>query len=94
MVFDAFVGFAVYRRLFERRRLSSIFLLEVSTFSAAIVGLIIGMFLMDPVILQRWGGALVWAGLHAAGGVIGGTLGVLLINVLAKRGIRAGQIEG
>ena len=34
-----------------------------------------------------------WAGLHAIGGVIGGAMGVFLINALTARGIPAKDVS-
>ena len=42
---------------------------------------------MLPVALIQWGGVLGWAGLHALGGIIGGAIGVSLMNALAARNI-------
>jgi len=93
IVFDVLAFSIGYRRLFEKRILGSIILFTISVFSAAIAGLIIGAFFLVPAILQRWGGILAWAGLHAVGGVIGGTAGVFLINGLTARGVTAKDIE-
>jgi len=38
--------------------------------------------------LAKWGGALGWAGLHAVGGAIGGSIGIVLITSLAVRGVQ------
>jgi hypothetical protein len=48
---------------------------------------------MVPTALQRWGGVLVWVGLHTIGGVIGGAIGVSLMNALVIRGITARSLE-
>ena len=54
-----------------------------------VAGLIIAAFFMDPVILGRWGGNIIWSGFHAIGGAIGGAVGVILTNALTVRGIAA-----
>jgi len=87
--FDLTTSFTGHKRLFRKQLASSIALFGLSVLSAAIAGLIIAAFFMDPVILGRWGGPLVWSGLHAVGGVIGGAVGVILTNALAVRGIAA-----
>jgi hypothetical protein len=87
IVFDILAFFVGYKLLFKKRLLGSFSLFAISVFSAAIAGLIIGAFFMDTIILQRWGGILVWAGLHAIGGVLGGVIGVTLVNALILRGI-------
>ena len=87
ILFDVIASLTGYRRLFEKKLLGSTILFALSVFSAAAAGLIIGTFFMEPGPLQRWGGILAWSGLHAIGGVIGGTIGVTLINALTARGI-------
>jgi len=87
IVFDIFTFLAGYKRVFEKRLLGSLSLVIISVFSAAVAGQIIGTFFLDAMILQKWGGALVWAGLHAIGGVIGGAIGASLTNALIARGI-------
>ena len=89
IIFDVISSLMAYKHLFQKRLLISVTLFSLSAFSAAIAGLIIGAFFMVPVALQRWGGVLAWAGLHAIGGVIGGALGVSLMNALIARGITA-----
>jgi len=93
ILFDVITSFMGYKYLFERRVMGSIVLFSVSVFLAAVAGLIIGTFFMEPTILQRMGGVFVWAGLHAVGGVIGGALGVSLINALTARGITAKRVD-
>jgi len=87
IVFDVLTFFAGYERLFEKRLFGSVVLFVVSVLSAAFAGLVIGAFLMDPVILAKQGGTLVWSGLHAVGGIIGGALGVFLMNAVVARGL-------
>ena len=87
IVFDVLAFFIGYKRLFEKRLLGSTSLFTISVLSAAVAGVIIGSFFMLPTALTRWGGVLGWAGLHAVGGVIGGAIGVTLMNALTARGI-------
>ena len=87
IVFDVLAFASGYTRLFEQRILGSILLTTISIISAAVAGVIIGAFFMSPIALQRWGGVLGWAGLHAIGGIIGGIVGVSLMNALISRGI-------
>lgn len=88
IVFDVLAYLIGYKVLFRKRLLGSFCLFTISVFSATVAGIIIGSFFMDPILLQRWGGILIWAGLHAVGGVLGGVLGVTLINALTLRGIQ------
>jgi len=73
--------------MFAKRLLGSISLFAISVLSAAVAGLLIATFFMTPAALQNWGGVAGWAGLHAVGGVLGGAIGVALMNALALRGI-------
>ncbi len=68
-------------------------MLSVSVLSAAVAGLIIGTFFMAAPALARWGGVLGWAGLHAAGGVIGGFIGITLVTGLSTRGVRRMDVK-
>ena len=42
---------------------------------------------MPPPALTQWGGVVGWAGLHAIGGVIGGIIGLTIMNALSVRGL-------
>ena len=87
IVFDVISFISGYNRLFKQRILGSTLLIIISIVSAAVAGIIIGTFFMSPTSLQRWGGVLGWAGLHAIGGIIGGIVGVSLMNALTIRGV-------
>jgi hypothetical protein len=89
IMFDILAFFSGYNRLFEKRLYGSVSLFTISVLSAAVAGLIIGSFFMETVALNRWGGVLVWSGLHVVGGAIGGAIGVSLMNALIIRGIAA-----
>ena len=89
IVFDVLASLIGYEHLFRKKLFGSLILFTISVFSAAVAGLIIGNFFLIPAILQSWGGILGWAGLHATGGVIGGAVGVTLMNALIVRGIVA-----
>jgi hypothetical protein len=88
IVFDVLAFTAGYKRMFEKKLLGSISLFTISVSSAAFAGFLIAFFFMTPTALQNWGGTLGWAGLHATGGVLGGALGVILMNALISRGIQ------
>ena len=49
--------------------------------------LLIGSFFLAQPALEQWGGVWVWAGLHAIGGVIGGAIGITIMNALSLRGL-------
>lgn len=87
IVFDLLTFFSGYKRIFRKRLAGSITLFAISVFSAAVAGLIIGSFFMPPQALTSWGGMAGWAGLHAVGGIIGGAVGVTLMNALTVRGL-------
>jgi len=42
---------------------------------------------MATPVSTMWGGVLGWAGLHAAGGRIGGIIGTILVNALLSRNV-------
>ena len=92
VVFDILVFLSGYNRIFKKRLVGSTVLFIISVFSAAVAGLMIGLFFMPSPALTQWGGVVGWAGLHAVGGVIGGTIGITLMNALSVRGLtpRAG----
>ncbi|MGD8545801.1 MAG: hypothetical protein PVH12_06450 [Candidatus Bathyarchaeota archaeon] len=86
IVFDLLTFMMGYNHLFEKRHIGSIALLFTSIFSAAFAGLVIGLFFMPSQALIQWGGVIGWAGLHAVGGIIGGTIGVITMNAISIRG--------
>lgn len=87
VIFDLLTFFSGYKRIFEKRLAGSTTLFVISVFSAAVAGSIIGLFFMPPQALTSWGGVAGWAGLHAIGGIIGGAIGVTLMNALTIRGL-------
>lgn len=87
VVFDILAFISGYNHLFEERLTGSIILFIISVISAAFAGLVIGSFFMVPQALTQWGGVLGWSGLHAVGGVIGGAIGVTIMNALSVRGL-------
>lgn len=90
ILFDALTFLSGYKRLFEKRLEGSIILFLTSVLSASFAGLVIGSFFMSTSALAQWGGVLSWAGLHAIGGVIGGAIGVTIMNALTIRGFTPG----
>jgi hypothetical protein len=87
IVFDIAAKLIGYDRSFKNSLFATVSMLPVSVLSAAVAGLNIGTFFMAAPALARWGGVLGWAGLHAAGGVIGGIIGIVLVTGLTTRGV-------
>jgi hypothetical protein len=82
LVFDILARLVGYGNSLDRAVPSIISLISFSTISAGVAGLIIASFFLEfPVALN------VFAGLHAIGGFIGGTIGVVLVRALAARGV-------
>ena len=87
IVFDILAFVSGYERLFEEKLVGSIILFMISVSSAAFAGLVIGSFFMAQPALTQWGGVLGWAGLHAVGGIIGGSIGITIMTALSIRGL-------
>jgi len=86
VVFDVLTKLIGYRNCLEKPILSTISLLSVSIASTAVAGLIIGSLFMNPKFLATmFGGVAFFTGLHAAGGAIGGGIGVVLVRALEAR---------
>lgn len=85
IVFDAIIWMFGYNRSFRARSLIIVSIGFASIFSAGVAGYLIGIFLMPTMALTRQGGVLVWIGLHAFGGVIGGAIGIGLILTIRIR---------
>jgi hypothetical protein len=86
-VFDlmsSIVGFNVF---FKKAANTITMAVVFSTLSAAVAGFIIGSFFMAGPALSLWGGVAGWAGLHAVGSAIGGTIGATLVAALNSRKI-------
>lgn len=86
IAFDLITYLAGYERTFKNRASMVVLMILSSVISAAIAGSIIGAVFMQPAALARWGGAAGWAGLHAIGGIIGGLVGIVIIESLISRG--------
>ena len=93
VVFDITARLIGYERCFKKPLSLTASMLSISILSAAVAGLIIGAFFMAAPALARWGGVLGWAGLHAAGGVIGGFIGITLVTGLSTRGVRRMDVK-
>lgn len=88
IIFDAMAKLIGYDRCFRNTLFARVLVLSVSVLSAAVAGLIIGMFFMMAPALVGWGGVLGWAGLHAVGGIIAGLIGTAFVTALDIRGVR------
>ena len=88
MVFDAAALIVGYKNSLDRGLISSVVLVVISLLSTTVAGLIIGSFFMNPMFLSKmFGGVAFFAAVHGVGGVIGGTLGVVI-----NRGLEARQV--
>jgi len=87
IVFDILAKLIGYKNCFDKPSITPLSLLVLSIVSAAVAGSIIGLFFMEPQILAARGGVIVWAGLHAVGGFIGGAIGSVVVGGLRARGI-------
>jgi hypothetical protein len=88
-VFDLTSALAGFNNFFKKAFNTTTIAIIISTLSAAVAGLVIGSFFMAGPVLSAWGGVSGWAGLHAVGGVIGGTIGAFLVTALNSRKITA-----
>jgi hypothetical protein len=89
VVFDALSRAISYRNSLDRRVVSSITLLAISLFSTLVAGYIIGTLFMSPVFLSSmFGGVMFFIGLHGAGGLIGGIVGVVIVRGLEVRRVK------
>jgi cytosine/uracil/thiamine/allantoin permease len=87
LVFDIFTRVVGYGNSLDKAVPSIISLVAFSTISAGVAGLIIASFFLEfPVALN------VFAGLHAVGGFIGGTIGVVLVRALTARGVMPSRL--
>jgi hypothetical protein len=96
IVFDVATKVVGYDRAFGKAVNTMVSAVSISTLSAAVAGFIIGTFFMAAPALVRWGGVLGWTALHAAGGIMGGVIGAVLVSALITRGVlaRAKNVDG
>jgi len=86
VVFDILTRLIGYQNCLQKPILGVISLLFASVISTAIAGIVIGNLFMNPNFLaSMFGGVAFFSVLHAAGGFIGGTIGVALIKALSTR---------
>ncbi len=84
ILFDVLTRAVGYKNSFESGLSGSLILILFSTICAGIAGAIIGSFFMG---FSTAAAILTFAGLHAVGGIIGGTIGAVLVTALMKRKI-------
>ena len=82
VIFDVLTRLIGYQNCLEKPMLSVVSLLFASVASTAVAGIVIGNLFMNPA---PFGGVAFFSVLHAAGGVIGGTIGLMLIKALSTR---------
>jgi len=86
VIFDVLTRLIGYQNCLEKQIISVISLLFASVASTAVAGVVIGTFFMNPnFLMTRFGGVAFFSVLHAAGGVIGGTIGLMLTKALSTR---------
>jgi len=83
IVFDILTRMVGYSNCFDKPMVSALSLVSFSTVCAGIAGLIIGSFFTPT--LKTTLAILSFAGLHAAGGFIGGIIGLTLVKAVAAR---------
>ncbi len=88
IVFDIAATIIGYNRGLKKPLLFKISMLSVSVLSGSVAGLIIGTFFMASSALVTWGGVIGWVGLHAAGGLVGAAIGVVLVKALLARHVK------
>jgi len=85
MVFDIVTRTLGYGRLFKNLAWGGVVLVVSSVLCAGLAGAIIGASFMGFKTLQA---ILTFGGLHAIGGLIGGVIGVVVVNALVTRHIK------
>lgn len=86
IVFDILTRLVGYKNSLGKHVLSIITLLFVSFVSTTTAGVIIGSIFMNPAFLTTlFGGIAFFAMLHAAGGVAGAIVGIVLTKTLSAR---------
>ncbi len=84
ILFDVATKGGGYHNCLDKVFVSMAYIIFFSTLSAGFAGAIIGSIFMDIGTLT---GVLVFAGLHAVGGILGGAIGFTVIRALAARKI-------
>ncbi len=88
VLFDLTTRSVGYKTCFGNLKERAISLIALSVLSGAFAGSIISPFFIDPVIIsQVYGNVILFISLHAMGGLLGGTLGFILVKAIESRGI-------
>lgn len=85
-LFDVLTRTIGYKSVFDRPLPSTFALVSLSVLSAWFAGLTIAFIVMNMASLS---GALVFSGLHATGGLLGGVIGIIIVRALNTRMIIA-----
>lgn len=86
VIFDVLTRLIGYQNCLEKPIISVISLLFASVASTAVAGVVVGTFFMNPnFLVTMFGGVAFFSVLHVAGGVIGGTIGLMLTKALSTR---------
>ena len=86
IVFDALTRAIGYENCFRKPFRGSFIVIVISTFCAFMAGAIISSLFMAFKALTA---ILTFAGLHAIGGLIGGSLGIILVRALVIRNVHS-----
>lgn len=94
ILFDLTTRIVGYKTCFGNLKVSAVSLIALSVLSGAFAGSIIGPFFLAPgIISQVYGTVIIFISLHATGGLLGGTLGFILIKAIESRGVFGRQIQ-
>jgi len=86
IIFDILTKLVGYKNSLEKPKLSIISLVFAALISTAIAGTIIGfVFTKQSVLITLFGGVAFFVVLHAAGGVMGAIVGIILTKALSTR---------
>lgn len=86
IVFDVLIRLVGYKVCFGGLKSSVVSLVSLSAVCAAVAGFIIGSLFMNPNFLaMMFGNILFFVGLHVVGGILGGSVGVIMIKSLEVR---------
>jgi len=85
IIFDVTTRLVGYNHILGNSKIGAAGLIGLSFLSSTVAGIVISSFFMPLVLLNIIGGAIVFTGLHASGGLIGAILGIGLVKTLEVR---------